>query len=48
MTTERIITAVTITTGEKNDGPQLETLIETLPPGKPFISEKGLPDSNDK
>lgn len=48
MTTERIITAATITTGEKNDGPQLETLIETLPPGKPFISEKGLPDSNDK
>jgi hypothetical protein len=28
MTEERIITAATITTGEKNDGKQLETLIE--------------------
>ena len=28
MSEERIITAATITTGEKNDGKQLETLIE--------------------
>lgn len=28
MSEERIITAATVTTGEKNDGKQLETLIE--------------------
>jgi hypothetical protein len=28
MSEERIITAATITSGEKNDGKQLETLIE--------------------
>ena len=47
MTEERIITAATINTGEKNDGKELETLINRLDLVKECIVY-GMPDEKDK